>query len=853
MTDCSKIPTLTLVEDSKRAMEDTVAFAGSPENTYTSELDGGVKKTITGVTKDALNAFRLGAGDPQGDYSIGVTYDEPNWTYTYNGQQWGLSKDFDLSTLPYTTTEVDPNNDINLAVRGDASQEYVQTEVTRGQGEVIRGVVFPFDDGVVSNGDEIPSGVRFIRVDINNQPTLVEMYPVSSGSVSLITDYGATIGTTPVSFLDIGEVHSTFSPLQSDAVLNSKIAADAVNAGKKIKLISDAYFEPLGSVVSNDVTFVGEKSPKMKFVGSGTMFKLQDGLSVYNSGLDYEVEVGESVKYFDYENPDGKLRIAWFADFKIDGSLQLVNPSTGLNLDPTVVDFGIDHIYIGPGNTKNMVDQMCLVNSTPYKTLKVEDVHGRNNKLLTISNPVQNFHPFYENIQKAMVSLEVNNVTLENDRGFFAEATGGTYAGIVLWEGYKASVKNTRCEGVVTSDGTPVYDFYMAGIDVETEGCVMKDCYAFNFDGNTGLKIKKVENCDAARKRAYFSDDFFDYWQTNHGLLLSNSGGNPWTIDLESIGGTYSIDNSELICPFSHSNGRQKATQELSKFSLTNSKIAVKSGVAPYFVTARWTPTLKDQDKFVVVRNNDFDIETDDAFYLAKMDINQGTPDGGFIDLSENTIRAKGGVYELLITTTDTDNKDTVLDFLKVGNKVYTEGNYQQVKNFCKLPTVKNTDFSNSQVQMNTTGNEIFYGVNPMGDGASTGDFKHVQKGTPGRVDAIAFHRPQSSKVSSGRILVNGHVQYDEVIRNFNTYIDITPNETNNTIDITIPVLAGGVQTITWSGSTGILTYLDLGYDINEPFVMIMRRNDDYVYFSFEYRSGSEPSYAALNWNYSAS
>ena len=738
---------------------------------------------------------------------------------------------------------------INDSVSGFASSE----DITEAQNDIIGGSIFKGSNGdYVQTGDIVPSETTHLRVLVGGNPKLVEIYPISSGTISSLTNYGATIGSTPVSFIDIGEIHKTFSPLQSDSALNSKIATDAVNAGKKIKLISDTHFEPLDSVVSSDVTFIGEKSPKMKFVGSGTMFKLQDGLSVHASGIDYEVEAGESVKYFDYENPDGKLRTINFTDFKINGSLQLVNPSTSLNLDPTVAEFGIDHIYIGSGSTKNMVEQMCLVNSTPYKTLKVEDVHGRNNKLLTISNPVQNSHPFYEKIKKAMISLEVNNVTLENDRGFLAEATGGSYAGIVLWEGYKASVRNTRCEGVVTSDGTPVYDFYMAGIDSESEGCVMKDSYAFNYDGNTGLKIKKAENCDTERKRAYFSNDFFEYWETNHGLLLSNSGGNPWTIDLDGIGGTYSIDNSELVCPFTPSNGRQKATQELSKFSLTNSKISVKSGVAPYLVAAKWTPTLKDQDKYIIVRNNDFDVETDDAFYIAKMDINKGTPDGGFIDLSENTIRAKGGVYELLITTSDTDNKSTTLDYIKVGNKIYTEGNYQQIKNFCKLPSVKNTDFSESQVQMNTTGNEIFYGANPMGSGASTGDFKHVQKGAPGRVNAIAFHRPKSSKVSAGRILVNGHVQYDAVIRNFNTYIDIEPNEGSNTIKITIPVLAGGVQTITWNGSSGTLTYLDLGYDINEPFVMIMRRTDDYVSFSFEYRSGSSPSHASLSWNYSA-
>lgn len=764
--------------------------------------------------------------------------------------------------LPYAKTSVysilitdkigDPKY-TDLTSTGYINGNELNDAIEKSQGEIFGGSLFKGSNGsYVQDTDIAPTGTTHFSVQIDGKAEIVEICPSASGQISDLTEFGAMVGTTQVVFLETGDTHSRFSELESDASLNYQTAICAINTGRKIKLKNDAYFSVLGQVAENDILITGQKRPKMKFVGSGTFFKMKDGLSVYNTGIDYAVESGESVKYFDYENEDGKLNTAWFTQFKIDGSLQLVNPSTGLDLDPTVEDFGIDHIVIESGNTQNMVSQLCLINSTPYKTCHVKDVHGKNNKLLTVSNPVQNGHPFYSKIQLSMQSLVVDNVTLENDRGFLAESAGGSYAGIVLWEGRKAVVNNTRCEGVVTSDGTPVYDFYMAGIDASTSGCIMKDCYAFNYNGNTPLKIKKVENCDAERKRATFSKDFFDYWKDNHNLLLSNSGGNPWTIDLESIGGDYSIDNCHLVCPYVATNGRQKATQKMASFSLTGSKVVVESGVAPYIAAMEWSDELKESSKFLAIKDTVFDINTDDAFYLAKMDIDKGTPDGGFIDLSGNTIRAKGGVYELLITTSDSDNKDTTLDFIKVGNKVYTEGNYQQIKNFCKLPTVKNTDFSGSQLQMNTTGNEIFYGSNPMGDGASSGDFKHVQKGTPGRVGAIAFHRPQSSKVSAGRVLINGQAKYDEVVRNFNTYIDIAPNELNNTIDITIPVLAGGVQTITWSGVSGTITYLDLGHGIDEPFVMIMRRTDSYVYFSLEYRSGKEPSYSSLKWDYSA-
>ena len=202
MTDCSKIPTLKLVEDSKRAMEDTVEFAGSPETTYESSIDGKTKKTIQGVTKDALNAFRLGAGEPQGNYSTGVTYDEPNWTYTYNGQQWGIGKDFDLSNLPYITTEIDPSNDINLAVRGNASQEYVQTEVTQGQEELLPlGSQIHPESGKLANGMAVPTGTTHLRID----DFIARFSPSTSGSVTAINRNIANVATSVV--VDNQEVH----------------------------------------------------------------------------------------------------------------------------------------------------------------------------------------------------------------------------------------------------------------------------------------------------------------------------------------------------------------------------------------------------------------------------------------------------------------------------------------------------------------------------------------------------------------------------------------------------------------------------------------------------------------------
>ncbi|MFM2618566.1 SGNH/GDSL hydrolase family protein (plasmid) [Vibrio alginolyticus] len=141
------------------------------------------------IEEAALESFRLGAGHDQGIYSVGVTYDKPNWTYTYNGQKWGLSSNFDLSMLPYKATLDDPNADDNLSVYGNASTGYVN----KAQGEVVDGDIYP-EFGVLVTGDKVPVGKTHLRVSVGGRPQIVAMSPAAAGIVSLLTESSATIG-----------------------------------------------------------------------------------------------------------------------------------------------------------------------------------------------------------------------------------------------------------------------------------------------------------------------------------------------------------------------------------------------------------------------------------------------------------------------------------------------------------------------------------------------------------------------------------------------------------------------------------------------------------------------------------
>ncbi|AGH57086.1 hypothetical protein VPNG_00062 [Vibrio phage VBP47] len=81
------------------------------------------------------------------------------------------------------------------------SEANIDVAVTEAQNDIIGGSIFKGSNGEhVQNGDTVPSGTTHLRVEIGGEPTIVAMYPKSSGDVSSLSDDGATIGGTQVTF-----------------------------------------------------------------------------------------------------------------------------------------------------------------------------------------------------------------------------------------------------------------------------------------------------------------------------------------------------------------------------------------------------------------------------------------------------------------------------------------------------------------------------------------------------------------------------------------------------------------------------------------------------------------------------
>jgi len=92
------------------------------------------------------------------------------------------------------------------------SEANINVAVTGAQEEILPpgSEIYP-EIGVLKNGDVVTVGVTHLRALVGGEPTIVEMSPFANGSVSLLTENGATIGGVDVQFSRQNETSYPFS------------------------------------------------------------------------------------------------------------------------------------------------------------------------------------------------------------------------------------------------------------------------------------------------------------------------------------------------------------------------------------------------------------------------------------------------------------------------------------------------------------------------------------------------------------------------------------------------------------------------------------------------------------------
>lgn len=213
------------------------------------------RKTITALTLEAQAAYRLASENPQGAYGVGVVYEKSNWVYTYNNESWGLSDTFDLSLLPYTATEANPNNDSNLMQRRDATQSYVQDyvgSVTNYQANSIDDVIAGRTVGWASLSYTIPHKIGQVWevtgkwVVINTPVTSIDdltpmgtVYASDWGIPDSDSISGVTAFSTFLDALRVGwECELGVSNMLIDASITKKIPANVTLSTQSSKITS---------------------------------------------------------------------------------------------------------------------------------------------------------------------------------------------------------------------------------------------------------------------------------------------------------------------------------------------------------------------------------------------------------------------------------------------------------------------------------------------------------------------------------------------------------------------------------------------------------------------------------------
>lgn len=193
--------------------------SGAPITTSTNRT-GGVNKTLDALETEYTEAIRNAGGQPLGDgtWQAGQTFTAYNQFMVYNGIAY---KPLTTTTLPYGPTGATPD----LAFVGSFS-DVTDADITIAQGELIGGVVFP-SSGDLAVGMTVPIGTTHLRVD----GAIYAMSPIATGSVTVVTSTGATIGGVGVVFV------AAFRQ-----VIHDVSGFNESTFGDKVKLIS--YHKP---------------------------------------------------------------------------------------------------------------------------------------------------------------------------------------------------------------------------------------------------------------------------------------------------------------------------------------------------------------------------------------------------------------------------------------------------------------------------------------------------------------------------------------------------------------------------------------------------------------------------------
>lgn len=237
MSQCTNIPSLTLVEDSKKGMNDVVSFAGSEEDQYISELDFQSKRTITGIQNLADQALvtlsnSLPTKIPTVDYGSGFIVSEPVNPNEYPVNQGVLySSGGETAVYRFTGSESD--------LPYDLSQPFDESKWI--DANVVQSFVVKSSDALdftVSNGQSL------FGPFLDSQGETIELLGVTAiiGGSTMAPGYGFTIvnNRTQVQLIDIPITSDTSVMFEINTLSSDKLQQQG-GYSKPVNVDYDAF------------------------------------------------------------------------------------------------------------------------------------------------------------------------------------------------------------------------------------------------------------------------------------------------------------------------------------------------------------------------------------------------------------------------------------------------------------------------------------------------------------------------------------------------------------------------------------------------------------------------------------
>lgn len=216
MTDCNKIPSIQDVYDTKQNMDVfNEAITSDSDETTSVDTMGNTHKTLANLDRlvDIAGPAAESAAESAAaaEAAASMTGYQGLWPDTggsaLKGETWQTQVDGTPTGEYFTAlrnTTVDPVND-NVNWKSTMGEK----TITEAQNDLVGGSIYKGSNGeYVQNGDVVTAGTTHLRVEIDGNPTIVSISPISSGAVSSLTETSAIIGSTQVTFNRTGYIYS---------------------------------------------------------------------------------------------------------------------------------------------------------------------------------------------------------------------------------------------------------------------------------------------------------------------------------------------------------------------------------------------------------------------------------------------------------------------------------------------------------------------------------------------------------------------------------------------------------------------------------------------------------------------